>query len=131
MNRTYSGKIPTNEGWTKAGSIVGEVGKSQKIGQWDVYYGPVSGGGRWMKIKLVAKTKNSIKANYHLCYGLTEQRFSQTRDQKTLEEKSRVLARALANFVMTHLSLQPADTDYGVMTSKPHPFWLSPHNTKE
>lgn len=131
MNRTYSGTIPTEEGWAKVGAIAGEVGKSQNMGLWDVYYGPVSGGGRWMKIKLVAKTKNSIKANYHLCYGLTEQRFSQTRDQKTLEEKSSVLARALANFVMIHPTLQPADTDNEVMTSMPHPFWRSPYDTKE
>lgn len=88
MNRTYSGTIPTEEGWAKVGSIVGEVGSYKNIGQWDVYYGPISGDGRWMRIKLVSKTRNSLKANYHLVYGLQEQRFVKSREQGLLEWRS-------------------------------------------
>lgn len=105
MNKKYSGKIPTKEGWTKVGSIDGEVGRYKDIGQWDVYYGPISGAGRWMRIKLVTKKRNSFKANYHLVYGLQEQRFAKSRERGLLEVMARKLAEALADFVMNNQPL--------------------------
>ena len=77
-----------------------------------------------MRIKLVSKTRNSFKANYHLVYGLQEQRFAKSRERGLLEVMAGKLAEALADFVITHQTLFLDATDSEDVSQDPDKEYL-------